>query len=150
MEMEAERAVQEACRRAVREGLFEVAHDCSDGGLAVALAEMCIAGGTGADVDLGGLEHTGYYGPGPQRLRSDALLFGEDASRIVVAMPADRFPWLFEIAHATGAYLAHLGTTGGDTLRITRHSENDEDGRGQAVIEVSVGDMERSWRGGLG
>src|SRR5207237_1428210 len=74
-----ERAVQKAVRDCVRAGLLKSAHDCSDGGLAVTLAEMCFGRDLGCRVAL------------KSQLRPDALLFGEDASRIVVSFaPADR------------------------------------------------------------
>ena len=54
IDIELESGVQRACRRAVREGVLRSAHDCSDGGLAVALAESCIAGGVGLNCSLNG------------------------------------------------------------------------------------------------
>ncbi|WP_102125626.1 phosphoribosylformylglycinamidine synthase subunit PurL [Deinococcus planocerae] len=60
----------------IRAGLTDTAHDCSEGGLAVALAEMAIAGGRGVKVTLAA----------PEGVRPDALLFGEAHSRVVVAV----------------------------------------------------------------
>ena len=58
LDLEFERAVQTACLRAAEAGLLESAHDCSDGGLAVAIAEDCFSSlnrpALGADVDLTG------------------------------------------------------------------------------------------------
>ena len=72
--------VQRACLEAIRRGLLRSAHDCSNGGLAVAMAESCIACGKG--LDAAGLDFGG---------RLDAALFGEAASRIVVSCsPAAR------------------------------------------------------------
>ncbi|KQR15710.1 phosphoribosylformylglycinamidine synthase subunit PurL [Deinococcus sp. Leaf326] len=64
----------------IRSGLTTTAHDCAEGGLAVALAEMAIAGGRGLKVSL----------DAPQGVRADALLFGEAHSRVVVAVPVGR------------------------------------------------------------
>ena len=72
--LEVELAVQRSCRRAIRSGLLKSAHDCSDGGLAVALAECCIAGAVG------------FRGSGGISGRWDAALFGERQSRIVVSL----------------------------------------------------------------
>jgi phosphoribosylformylglycinamidine synthase len=119
--------------------VLDVAHDCGDGGLAVAIAEMCIAGGIGADVRLDG-----------EGARSDVLLFGEGGSRIVVGVQADRFARLVEIAESSGAYVVQLGTAGGDGLRVVRHSGSDADMRRHAVIEVAVEEIEATWRGGIG
>ena len=60
----------------IRSGLTDTAHDCAEGGLAVALAEMAIAGGLGLRVTL----------DAPETVRADALLFGEGHSRVVVAV----------------------------------------------------------------
>src|SRR5260370_7992365 len=74
-----ENAVQKAVRECVRAGLLKAAHDCSDGGLAVALAEMCFGNELGCRVTL------------KSSLRPHALLFGQDASRIVISFaPAER------------------------------------------------------------
>ena len=60
----------------IRSGLTDTAHDCAEGGLAVALAEMAIAGGLGLKVSL----------DAPEGTRADALLFGEAHSRVIVAV----------------------------------------------------------------
>ncbi len=130
-----ERNTQYVCRTAIHKRLVDVAHDCSDGGLATALAEMCIAGGVGAEVSLDGLaEHNPH-------VRSDVLLFSEEASRIIVALPTPEWPALEDLAEATGVGLFVLGETGGDRLRI---------GRGGAVlVDASLDDLVASWRSGL-
>ena len=61
----------------IRKGLVNSAHDCSEGGLAVALAECCIAGGIGAEVIL------------TESIRASSLLFGETQSRIIITTPKD-------------------------------------------------------------
>ena len=78
IDLDLEAAVQQVCRRAVAEGIVHSAHDCSDGGLAVALAESCITGNIGFTAS--------FAMPG----RWDAALFGESESRIVVSLPEDR------------------------------------------------------------
>lgn len=77
----AEKAVQDAVRTLIREGLVQSAHDCAEGGLAVNLAESCLGGVTqfGADVDLGA---TG--------LRPEAALFNESQSRIVISVADEK------------------------------------------------------------
>lgn len=89
-----ERDLQSAVRRLVRAGVVRVAHDCSDGGLAVALAELCL-GGIGGRFVL------------PQAGPLDAALFGEDSGRVIVAYPPERR------AEVGGLV---LGQTGGDRL----------------------------------
>jgi phosphoribosylformylglycinamidine synthase subunit PurL len=82
LDLEMERQVQDACRAAVAAGLVRSAHDCAEGGLAVALAESCVAGPRplGAQIDL----RSGRPGEPPH-----AALFGEGPSRIVVSVSAD-------------------------------------------------------------
>ncbi len=135
VDLQAERAVQNVCRQAIGRGLLDVAHDCSDGGLAVALAEMCIAGGVGAHVHLDDLE-----APHPH-VRCDVLLFAELPSRIVVAVPARRWAELEALASSQGAHLYRLGTSGGHGLRVERG--------GRVLLDVPLSDVETAWRGGL-
>ena len=102
--MDAERAAASLLEAAARAGLLAAAHDVSDGGLAIALAESCLAGGHGCRVSLPGDEFT--------------FLFSESAARVVVAvMPgAEReFVALCE-RHAVPAQA--LGTAGGGRLEV--------------------------------
>jgi len=80
LDLALEERVQRAALAAIRQGIATAAHDCSDGGLAVALAEMALAGGKGLDAAAA------YLGP-----RLDAALFGEAQSRIIITIkPGDR------------------------------------------------------------
>ncbi|EDY38058.1 phosphoribosylformylglycinamidine synthase II [Cyanobium sp. PCC 7001] len=74
-----ERQVQAFLRQGITAGLVSSAHDLSDGGLAVALAECCIAAGLGAAVDLA-----------PCADRIDRLLFAEGGARLLVSVPASQ------------------------------------------------------------
>jgi phosphoribosylformylglycinamidine synthase subunit PurL len=96
------RALHAAIRQAVRSGLLHTAHDVAEGGLAVALAECCVAGGVGAEVDLGSLPGAGD---------PEALLFGEGPGAFVVSGDRDAFG-------AFGAAAAVIGTVGGESLRL--------------------------------
>ncbi|GGD18308.1 phosphoribosylformylglycinamidine synthase subunit PurL [Aureimonas glaciei] len=92
-------------RGLIRAGRVAACHDLSDGGLAIALAEMCIASGKGVMVDAGtGAAH--------------ALLFGEDQARYVVALAAGDADRLAAEAAHLGVALRRLGTVGGDRLDI--------------------------------
>ena len=75
-------------------------HDLSDGGLAVALAEMAIAGGIGASVESLGPEH--------------AFFFGEDQGRYVLTAPPAETAAIVAEAERAGVPLLRLGVTGGD------------------------------------
>jgi phosphoribosylformylglycinamidine synthase len=134
LDLEAERSVQAACRTAIRDGLVDVAHDCSEGGLAVALAEMCIAGGVGAQISL---DRLGADIEG----RVDALLFGEEGSRIVVAFHPDKESAIAHIAGQAGISLVRLGTAQGDNLQVTRDNHK--------VLRVRVDEARDAWIDGL-
>jgi phosphoribosylformylglycinamidine synthase len=103
-----ERAVQAVCLDAIRAGIVRSAHDCADGGLAVALAECCVTGPglLGARLTIGG------------DLRPDTQLFGESASRIILSVrPADA-PRVERIAREHGVPCRRLGEVGGDALAL--------------------------------
>jgi phosphoribosylformylglycinamidine synthase len=135
VDFSAERSVQYVVRSAIREGVLDVAHDCSDGGLSVAIAEGCIAGGVGAQISLDELEQ---IHPG---LRSDVMLFSEEPSRIIVALPTEKWPELSELCEAMDVGLFRLGATGGTNLLIRRGE--------RVLVDLGVADLEASWRGGL-
>jgi phosphoribosylformylglycinamidine synthase len=80
IDFELERRVQKVCRDGIRAGWVRSAHDCAEGGLAVALAESCLAGNLGAEI------HLEISPTGLQRL--DEVLFGEGGSRILVSVAA--------------------------------------------------------------
>jgi phosphoribosylformylglycinamidine synthase len=127
LHLERERAVQRAVLEAAKKGLLASAHDCSEGGLAVALAECCIEGNIGANVDV----------TQTISLRYDALLFGESQSRIVVSLPQQHLNDLLDIARQHGAPVMILGKVGGQRLMV-----ND-------LIDVDVPTLDRTWRGAI-
>ncbi|UCC67641.1 MAG: phosphoribosylformylglycinamidine synthase subunit PurL, partial [Armatimonadota bacterium] len=131
LDLDREKKVQAACLAAVREGVAASAHDCSDGGLAVALAESCIGGQVGAKIAL----------PKNGGVRLDAQLFGESASRIVISAAPDDVEHIREIAASEGAPVQVLGEVGGDELAISA-----EEG---TPVALKVADMERIWRGAI-
>jgi phosphoribosylformylglycinamidine synthase len=101
-----ELAVQQTVRSAIREGLVSSAHDCSEGGLAVALAESCLAGGIGARVKI------------DSALAPSALLFSEEPSRVVVSCAAENVAKVVELAKRAGAPVMEIGAVGGNALAI--------------------------------
>jgi len=133
LDLEVELAVQGACLQAAEAGLLRSAHDCSDGGLAVTLAESCFSShghqAIGAEVDLNG------------ELSATVLLFSESPSRIVISFdPVDEAS-IREIASSRNAPLAVVGRVGGADLQINVRGEN--------VVAASVAQLESAWRGGL-
>jgi phosphoribosylformylglycinamidine synthase II len=104
VDLAAEKRHGDFVRTLIRDGLVTAAHDISDGGLLVALAEMAIASGIGAVLE------------GSSALAAHAFWFGEDQGRYVVtAKNADR---VAQRAKAAGVPLTRLGATGGRALAI--------------------------------
>ena len=118
-------AVHAACLSAVRQGWASSAHDAAEGGVAVALAECCVAGGLGARVTL----------PGPADLT--LRLFGEGPSVIVLSAPRDRAAQIVADARARGAPAEIVGEVGGDALII------------EGVGAVRVAALHDAWAHGL-
>jgi phosphoribosylformylglycinamidine synthase len=135
LDLELEQKVQATCLEAVREGLAASAHDCSDGGLAVALAECCVWGNLGAAVKLTDEESA---------VRLDACLFGESASRIVISATRKNAERIMEIASRHGAPVQELGRVKGDQLVISAARKTGQ--RPARVIALPVSEMANTWR----
>jgi phosphoribosylformylglycinamidine synthase len=103
--LEAERRNGEFVRQLITDGLVTAVHDISDGGLAVAVAEMALAGNVGAQ--LGGFWELG---------KGAAELFGEGQGRYVVTVPREHADKLWDLGTACGVELTFIGWTGGDTI----------------------------------
>jgi phosphoribosylformylglycinamidine synthase len=105
VDLKAEKRNGDFVRQLIRSRQVDTVHDCSDGGIAVALAEMAIAGGIGATV-VGAPEGPPLH----------AFLFGEDQGRYVLACDADEAADLLYEASAIGVPALLIGVTGGDSL----------------------------------
>jgi phosphoribosylformylglycinamidine synthase len=122
MDLEKEKALHDALRGWIAQGIIKSAHDCSEGGLAVALAESSISQQIaretprllGAVIDLSSSKD----------VRLDALLFGETQSRIVISTTANHAAKVLGQARALGIPAAQIGKVGGNELKIkTAQSE---------------------------
>ena len=111
VDLVAEKRNGDFVRALIEDGTLTAVHDLSDGGLLVALAEMAIASGIGAELESP-----------PPGLPAHAFWFGEDQARYVVTVPAARLPKIEAAAARSGVPLRHLGRTGGD--RLTLPGEN--------------------------
>ncbi len=110
LSLETEKALQDFILRVIREGLVQSAHDCSDGGLAVALAESCVS--------APGVRRGAVVRLPLDSLRRDALLFGESQSRAILSVKPDVAETLLNRAWDAGIPAAKIGTVGGDRLVI--------------------------------
>ncbi|NBD32239.1 MAG: phosphoribosylformylglycinamidine synthase subunit PurL [Cyanobacteria bacterium] len=107
-----EKQVQLACREGIKQGLIHSAHDCAEGGIAVALAEACLAGNLGATVTLS--PHANQ--------RWDECLFGEGTSRILVAVPPEtQEQWEAFLQQHLGEFWQLIGVVQGEELKINSH-----------------------------
>ncbi len=95
-------------REAITDGVLASAHDCAEGGIAVALAECCVAGSRGCEVAL----------PAHGDARLDVILFGEAIGRIIASLAPAGLPTLVHIARRLSVPHQVIGTVGGDRLRI--------------------------------
>jgi phosphoribosylformylglycinamidine synthase II len=116
MDMDKEKTLHDALRGWIAQGVIKSAHDCSEGGLAVALAESCISQQVaretprliGASVDLSAAKD----------VRLDALLFGETQSRIVISTTAHNAAKVLGQAKVLGIPATQIGKVGGSELKI--------------------------------
>ncbi len=113
LSLEVEKKVQSVCLEGIRKGWIRSAHDCSDGGMAVALAECCMTGPkmSGCEVDLGARAQG-------DDLSKTALLFGESHSRIIVTVPAKHLQSLLKFAKQKKCPAGQIGRVGGEILKI--------------------------------
>jgi phosphoribosylformylglycinamidine synthase len=130
VDFELERKVQLACRQGVAQGLIQSAHDCSEGGLAVAIAESSISGKLTAKIQLAN----------SQDLHLTQLLFGEGASRIVVSVKeGDRTAWEAYLNNQLGNAWQCIGNVS-DAARDLTISVN-----GEQAIAVSLSQITKNF-----
>jgi phosphoribosylformylglycinamidine synthase len=110
LSLDTEKTLQDFVLKVIHEGLVRSAHDCSDGGLAVALAECCVSSQ--------GMRRGAVVKLALDSLRRDALLFGESQSRIVLSVRPALAESLLNRAWDAGVPAADIGRVGGDRLVI--------------------------------
>jgi phosphoribosylformylglycinamidine synthase len=113
LDLELEAAVQRTVRDLIRDRLLRSAHDCSEGGLFVALAESCIVGRIGFEGSREALDRLIVAAEG----RADLAGFGEAQSRILVSCEPERRSVVMARAEEAGVPILELGTVGGGALR---------------------------------
>ena len=120
-----------ALHKAIQAGLVASCHDCSDGGLAVALIETAFAGGLGMNIDLQDVPYRG-------KKRNDYILFSETASRFVVTIhPQDKKRFEKILA---GNIVSEIGfVTGDEFFRITGL-------KGRLIINEKIGKLKKAWQ----
>ena len=156
LDINIEKRLQKACLNAIHDDIIKSAHDCSEGGLAVALAECCISsphGVIGAEINIGARGK----GQGARKdLRNDALLFGESQSRIVVSIANEDIARFMSILDKHTVPAVVIGKVGGKRLMINGIMEQaDRVGvnHGNTVdlvqIDLSVDELKTAWKDAL-
>jgi phosphoribosylformylglycinamidine synthase II len=129
IDLNKEKAVQQATLTAIRNGWVQSAHDLSEGGLAVALAESSIAGKLGVKAEWN------------LPLRGDQALFGESQSRILLSVKPEHAEQVESLAQQLGVRVTRLGVVGGDRFQIVYN--------GRTAIDLSLDEITTSWRDAL-
>jgi phosphoribosylformylglycinamidine synthase len=128
IDLEMEKRVQQTCLEAISRGLVRSAHDLSEGGLAVCAAECALLspGHLGCELDLG------------DRIRPDALLFGEGQSRIVVSLHPSKLSALLRLARKNRVRAKAIGPVRGRAIIIRQRSRE--------IIHISVLRLYQAWK----
>jgi phosphoribosylformylglycinamidine synthase len=130
LDLEKEAALQTAVIELIQQELVDSVHDCSEGGVAVALAEKAFPKGVGAKVNVGSSGLPGEF-----------ALFGEDASRIVLSCDPGQLSRIKEVAGKHGIAADVLGETIPDRLEVSL------DGKG--VVSAAVAELSRTYENAL-
>jgi phosphoribosylformylglycinamidine synthase len=128
LDMAREKAVNRLILAAAQSGYLRSAHDCSDGGMLVALAEACMLGGMGVRCPSLRPESP---------LRMDAALFGESPSRYIVSVPSRAMPEVQSLARRHHVEIALLGLAGGDAIEF------------EGQFKVSLDELRQAWEGDI-
>jgi phosphoribosylformylglycinamidine synthase len=126
LDLARERAVHRLILAAAENGLLRSAHDCSEGGMLIALAECCLLGGVG-------LRCPAIRPEAPLRL--DAAFFGESPSRFIVSLPSRAMPELQSLARRHHVEISLLGLAGGNSLEF------------EGQFRLTLEEMRQAWEG---
>ena len=128
-----EKNVQTLCLELIKKGLIQSAHDCSEGGLLIAVAESCFSSpeeNLGATLEL------------KSTLRSDALMFSESQSRIVISFPEELKDKIEDLASSHSVDFSLIGSTGGSKFTVNINN--------QEYINQNIKTIKKIWKTSLG
>ncbi|MGA1821907.1 MAG: phosphoribosylformylglycinamidine synthase subunit PurL [Thermoplasmatota archaeon] len=130
----------EAMLEMVDEELIISAHDLSEGGLGVAISEMCIGGGIGADINI---KRVGEHFEGDREviLRTDERLFSESNSRYLIEVPLQNALKVEDTLSRHSVPYEKIGTVLGENLLVTMEEE--------VLLDIPVSILDHTWRNGL-
>ncbi|HTL88315.1 MAG TPA: phosphoribosylformylglycinamidine synthase subunit PurL [Leptolyngbya sp.] len=127
IDFDLERNVQSVCRSGIRSGLIQSAHDCAEGGVAIALAESCFGHSLGADIQIP--DHSA---------RIDQILFAEGGARIIVSVkPESVSDWEAVLRAELNGHWQKLGTVSGESLKISIAQFS--------VIDATIAELSTAW-----
>ena len=127
--------VIKAAATAIQQGLIEACHDCSEGGLAVALAEMAFAGGLGMEINLANVPSSRDV------IRPDQILFSETTTRFIVEVKPENFGRLAQICR--DVRFGEIGKVTDGKRLIIRGKNN------QVVIDADIAELKEAWQAPL-
>jgi phosphoribosylformylglycinamidine synthase len=119
--------------KSIQGGVIKSCHDCSTGGVGVALAECAFAGGIGMEIDLSKIPH--HFEKYP--VRDDILLFSESASRLIITISPENKSKLLEIFDSS--IIAEIGVVKGNSFQVKGINQN-------FIIDDSLEDLKKSWQ----
>ena len=143
MDLQREAALQRGLLQCISLGLIESAHDCSDGGLATALAEAGFLHDIGAEVELRETPNGAAFSAETLRdnMPAEILLFGEEASRVLISCDPARLEDIKKVAQEHGIAAVVLGKTVRGELEVRIH--------GETVVRASLSELHEPWAGSL-
>jgi phosphoribosylformylglycinamidine synthase subunit PurL len=128
LDLTRERATHKLILEAAGAALLRSAHDCSEGGMLVALAECCMLGGIGVRCPALRLEAP---------VRPESAFFGESPSRFIVSVPSRAMPEMQTLARRHHVEISLIGLAGGDVIEF------------EGQFRVSIAEMRQAWEGAL-
>ena len=137
IDLDMEKRVQHCCLEAIKRGFIKSAHDCSDGGLLVAIAESCITGDIGFKGEGWKMPARRTSSLAGEKGRLDSAFFGEHQSRIIVSISGDSAVKLNKVVRKWRVPLTLLGRVGGRRLVV------------EGYIDLLLSKVEKAWRSGL-
>ena len=129
IDLAAEKALQQCLITGAKQGLIQSAHDCSEGGLSVALVESAIQGNLGVEIAIEGM------------ISEAAILFGETQSRVVVTVTPEKLEKVIKLAKELQVPVMQIGTVAGSDFNVTYNNKK--------LIQSSVAELSKPWKESL-
>ena len=129
IDLAAEKALQQCLITGAKQGLIQSAHDCSEGGLSVALVESAIQGNLGVEIAIEGT------------ISEAAILFGETQSRVVVTVTPEKLEKVIKLAKELQVPVMQIGTVAGSDFNVTYNNKK--------LIQSSVAELSKPWKESL-